>query len=464
MNLLNNFSIDVNDIISKIRVKCTMSFTKAIVYFLSIVIFIVVVSMIIFKIRHPFWSKMYAYHPYSFSNWKAPFGVIRKTSFERNRYYDPYKVDCNLLNIHDENPENIKEQLNELADIVKTNYMNKKDVRYEPSTEHILAMVTNLEFPIFVSFYREPQMTLSHIQQPSLSMQKVTTGVMMFRPLHIRIWSTNTKSHKHYIAYYVDFLCVKKSHQRQGIGPKIIYTSWSNARDELYKRYRRSPDECAIHNEKDQWLEERCIGDIYFSKHENYPLPLVSFCEIPTSIWDIRKIKSVLTNHNLHPVECINITEKEDHLLLLMDVFTMIKEHKKNSILTTMENAREQIRAGLLYIYVLKFKQDIFAVYVLKDSHTTYRENYSVECVSSFLHPNYVKDVRLFQDVFLMILKDLSRSKKIGYAIIENIGDGCFLSMIQNKFVKKVGGFIQYYYLFNYKQETIHKRDLFTLY
>jgi hypothetical protein len=426
------------------------------------------------RMKHPFWSKMYVASSCRIINATQHKGVLTKNPLsEKSKYYDPVNTQFHCLS---SDGDNEKDQfiLSYIHQMVKDEYIRKKDVVYAPTQEDIYALVKNVRFPVYCTMYREPILRLDlnnmsansdNIDKKDNAMQYTEKGVIMHRPLDVYL-----PNKRHYIVYYVDFLCVHHLYRKKRIGPTLIYTACAEIRKDIYKRYRideSKQEELHITTDKDIWLSDRCIGDIYMSKHETYSLPIVPLVVYKTHIWDIQNIECGVTNTTIHPMQCICLTSKPEHKKWLLQVFEQAREWKKTVVLTSLENAIAQIERGILIIYILVYNNNIHHTYIFKDAHTKYRNVNAIECISSLYRPDLGKDLQLFVDLFHYILFDLkngNREKKYGYVNIDDISDNCFLSTSENRFVKRMGSISQYYYFFNYKETTCHKRDFFTLY
>lgn len=451
--------------------------TLTLLYILLICVTVFVFfPMLVHRIKHPFWSKMYVSSSCKIINITQPNGILTKKSLsEKSKYYDSVNTQFHYLSL-DGDSKNEKDQfiLSYIHKMVKDEYIRKKDVIYEPTQEDIYALVKNVRFPVYCTMYREPILRLDlnnmvtntdNADNTDNTIQYTEKGVIMHRPLDVYL-----SNNRHYIVYYVDFLCVHHSYRRKRIGPTLIYTACTEIRKDIYKRYRideSKKETLHITTDKDIWLKDRCIGDIYMSKHETYPLPIVPIVVYKTHIWNIENIECGVTNAMIHPMQCICLTTKKEHKKWLLQVFEQAREWKTYVVLTSLENAIAQIEKGILMIYILVYNNNIHHTYIFKDAHTKYRNVNAIECISSLFRPDLGKDLQLFVDLFHYILFDLkngNREKKYGYVNIEDISDNCFLSTSENKFVKRMGSISQYYYFFNYKEKTCHKRDFFTLY
>ena len=65
---------------------------------------------------------------------------------------------------------------------------------------------------------------LIHVKTNKTIDDKLLVGVITSRPLHVTIYSSNTKTPGRFDVFYVDYLCVKKGFRKKNMAPQLIQT------------------------------------------------------------------------------------------------------------------------------------------------------------------------------------------------------------------------------------------------
>jgi len=151
---------------------------------------------------------------------KAP-GIINDYLPEKNKYTNFKNIETIVFN------EITPLQLQRFVNLIKTNYLQNNDNIFSPETENIRSYFNSHNDKSFISFYNEENLIMDLKKGTTITDNKVI-GVMTSRPVYIEI--NNGDKDAKFMAYYVDYLCVKNSHRKKGIAEQIIQTHHYNQR------------------------------------------------------------------------------------------------------------------------------------------------------------------------------------------------------------------------------------------
>lgn len=167
----------------------------------------VIIIYIIFRYMYGFWIRQPVFHAYDISYYFYPNKVIQPDLPAKNRF-------TNFKDIHTYLIDEMKEaKWADFVEFIQTNFLKNKNNEFHPKLDNILPYFKNSSKSMF-SFYIE-----------SLP-DKIPTllSVMTSRPVNSILNGVRMP------LYYVDYLCVKKSHRKKGIAEQMIQTHHYNQR------------------------------------------------------------------------------------------------------------------------------------------------------------------------------------------------------------------------------------------
>ena len=188
-------------------------------YILFFVVFIILIFYIYIKLKFGFWVMQPVFHVYDIFYMIWPPGIINHNLPTKNKY-------TNFKNIETIAYDKLSDlQVNKVVNFIKLNYLQNKDNIFNPKLENITPYFQSHNSISFLSFYNEEN-NLIDLKKSTIVENKSIVGIMTSRPIHVIINNGDTGSK--FDAYYVDYLCVDKSHRKKGIAPQIIQTHHYN--------------------------------------------------------------------------------------------------------------------------------------------------------------------------------------------------------------------------------------------
>ncbi len=179
-------------------------FTVAVVAVVAVIIFI----YIIFRYMFGFWIRQPVFHAYDISYYFFPNKIIDPELPAKNKFTNFTHIQTYLMD------EMTEPRWATFIEFVQVNFLKNKNNEFHPRLENVLPYFKNSTKSMF-SFYTE---TTKEAPIPT------TISVMTSRPVNSILKGVGLP------LYYVDYLCVKKSHRKKGIAEQMIQTHHYNQR------------------------------------------------------------------------------------------------------------------------------------------------------------------------------------------------------------------------------------------
>ena len=179
-----------------------------VIYLLSIVIIIILLTLAFFKLKQPFWSRQPVFHLYNLSYWFLSSGIIQRENVSTNsRFYDNSIFHNKVSSKNEGNKQKI-------VSFIKDNFVsiNEDGVEYFPTLHNIFSYLGSNS--IIGIKYKEPNTKTDIIG--------CITGRQLFCYLDNK---------EQFFLNYVDYLCVHKEERNIGIAPKLIYSYYYHQRE-----------------------------------------------------------------------------------------------------------------------------------------------------------------------------------------------------------------------------------------
>lgn len=319
------------------------------------VILLIIVWIVYFKIKYPFWSKQPVFHYHNLWYWLFPPGIITHTIPPKNKYYDS---SIQFTSIHKANTVSIQDFIT----LIQNHYLRTKKYNYVPNKESILANFKGIEKQSILGIYYQPKYIQNIVHNKPVS---VLTG----RPLRCYLHGNMFTLH------YVDFLCIHKKHRKQRLAPKIIYSYYVTQRNRsnnpvfLFKR------------------ESSTTSIVPLTTYSMYFFP-IHLCKKPR----IQNVIALQTNE-------LSTLYSES-----------IKSHFSCFCITPYENLFIQVKTKSILIYALVHENVVKGYYFFRNTHTTTSENDKetkcYECFASICLTSEIKFYYGFLNAVQCVKKD----------------------------------------------------------
>lgn len=347
--------------------------------------------------KHPFSSKHIVFTPYNIKGWFSTPHIICKSEWPKTRFYKPYNIFIQ--------PNG---SLKAISKHIKDNYNETTLTLYSPDEEKLKRIHSNHEFKYYVCYFVEFQTIISS---------------MTFRPLYLHMHN------KQYVIQYADYLSTNVSHRKKNKTTSLYYTSASLIRDDMKSRYGSN------------------VCDIFMSKKEGNPLPIVPFVSYTSFVYDIFNwSRCDVTAKRIEPMK-IKELENIERFIEQIKIFPY-------RVYSTISNLQHLIKCKIIRIFSLYLNDDVQAYYIFKDESFSYNKKKMIECIGSI---TFMDEDTFFTNCFEYILFQLK--DEYSYVSLELLSHNEILYKNVQKKYHPIYNYSCYYYLYNYIQRPIFGKN-----
>jgi len=370
---------------------------------ITIVFGVAIIIYIILRYIYGFWIKQPVFHAYDISYYFYPNKIINPDLPEKNRFTNFKNIDTYLID------EMTEPRWASFVEFIQTNFLKNKNNEYHPKLDNILPYFKNSSKSMF-SFYTDKDALYS------------TISVMTSRPVNSILNGVQIP------LYYVDYLCVKKSHRKKGIAEQMIQTHHYNQR-RLNKNVQVS-----------------------LFKREGEMTGIV-----PLTCYDCFGyfVDKFITRINYKVNDKYSVVELgKTNMKVLMDYMKDPDNMKRFDVVIydNYSSLLETISTKNLYMYFVMCRetQRVMSVYGFKRSCVTIDGKDLLTCYLSMKSASTSKD--LFYYCFLDSVKKINAQMETPYRLIaiENITDNELLIKEINQYCRPFVRSPTAYFLYNY--------------
>ena len=356
-------------------------------YIILGILLLVLVVYIYVRLSYGFWYYQPVFHIYDFYYYLFPCGIINKELPEKNRYTNLTNIETLFFNHVDGTPK-----FTQFVNFIQVHFLRNGDNVFLPKKKNIAPYFHGHNHPSFFTFYNEKQL-IQDVKTNELIPHDKIIGVITARPLHVRI--LNGSKEAVFYAYYVDYLCIDKSHRKKGTAPQVIQTHYYNQRH----------------------MNKKLHVDLF--KREGDLTGIVPLCIYTTYgffIGNWTKPDTLPPGYSL--VEC----NKQNIRFLLDFLKTNIRQYFDISITPELSNILELIKTENYYIYFLMNSRSgdggnhIEMAYVFKKTCVKIDGHECITCIASICTTD---DKSLFIQGFGLALDAIK--PKYEYLLVEEI-------------------------------------------
>ena len=368
-------------------------------YILLFIIVVIIFFFLFIRIKYRFWAIQPVFHFYDLYYWIVNVGVIREELPEKNRYTNFKNIKTISFDIL--NDQNIKD----LTLLVQLNYLRNNENTFTPEKENILPYFQCHNQKSFWSFYWQPDILIDNKTSTTIEHKKLI-GVITSRPLHVSFLNnTTSKKNREMYVYYVDYLCVDKSHRKKNIAPQLIQT----------------------HEYNQSYLNRKICVSLFKREEELTGI-------IPLTIYKTYcfNMKNWLRPVNLDPRIKLLHGDKQN-IYYLYNFINEMKytnnKHKRKwelTVLPEMSNLIELVVTKNIFICMLVIDTTIVASYIFKKTCTFIeKEKEIISCISSIHNNNELTKEEFIHGfkVALWSLIERPENKAFKYLVVEDTSD-----------------------------------------
>jgi GNAT superfamily N-acetyltransferase len=383
-------------------------------YVILTVVCIYVFYIFYFRYKLGFWAVQPVYHNYGIFGGFRRQGIIRKELPERNRYTNfekiqtiPYNaVLSSQLFTKNRWVKLLREHfLNNMVEVSGSSRPSKKSRNaFLPTEDFLLPQFKGHNSECYVSFYKEPVKKMNVHYNNSTNDNTVINdeeiiGTISTRPVHIHIH--NGGPNAKFDAYYVDYLCVHKSHRKKGLAAQLIQT-----------------------HEYNQSYANHQISISLFKKEGSWVKGIVPLCTYMTYGFSVKKWTKPPSLPSVDGIRLIDITAQ--NMNVLWDFLKEIKNEKNRvfdiSIKQDVGNMIELVKTNNIFIKAILKTNKVCAAYFFRKSCVFIEDTLEIlTCYSSIKSFESVITDKLFVHGFKISFWDIAAKYMFGFAAVENL-------------------------------------------
>jgi hypothetical protein len=399
-------------------------------YIILIILLLYLILRGIFKIKFHFWSVQPVFHIYDLQHWFNPYKVIETDLPTINKY-------VNIIDIRTYSINEISDlDTTKFCNFLKNNYLRNKRAEYLPDQRHIMEYLKSTNKPSFISIYRKPKILYTgskNINNVIINDHEICSVISA------KVLNITFKNKKTFPLYYIDNLCVNPDMRKQGIAPKSIQTLYYNIR-------RKNPE-----------------INTYLFKREGEMNVIVPLTTYYSKCYDVDKLP--ILNFLHASMKVIEISKQ--NINLFMNFLTEKKELLECIIVPDLTNILNIINVENVILYGIIENNKLIALYVYRDSATTYDEGYSLELINSLslCHDRYSFICGLSESLNMCVKKMNKKKVNITKLLIEEIGDNkIFTKYLEENYINYLFKSPCAFFLYNYVSYTYASDKCFFLY
>jgi hypothetical protein len=329
-----------------------------------LILFIFVIAAI--KINNPFWNLMPVYHKYDVWRYLYKECFIFRQPI-KNKYYDLLQI--NTLEYNELSEENI----DEIIRLLQCHYLGDDNLLYVYDKKKLNDDITGCENESLISIYNKQKYNLINGEIKVINTTEIKSCIISKK---INLFIDGNK----YKSYLLNNICCNRDETNDSIRRKILFTH-------IFNSINKKPIECFII--KKEYNLFKNVVPIVVYKSLDYKINLINKSEM-SNLMNIKKIEANQIDVIGNLISNINAPNKYFNVCFYPDI----------------GNIKSQILNKHIEIYVLYYKQNALAYYIIKDNfiHNEKEDSESITLISSI---NNCPNNKMFFNGFYYILSDI---------------------------------------------------------
>lgn len=335
-----------------------------------------------FRLKFKFWSRQPVFHLHNIYYWIYYYfkesGIITDKLPDDSRFFDEKIQVYNYLDFPTEKKE-------PLADFIRNNFLTKKRENFNPPDDYVLDTFNNHDNLVTVSIKEYNN--------------KILACMGMF-PIKCKLNETRIDVN------YVDYLCVDKEHRKKNYAPNQIFTH-------LYH------------------LQKMNNNFVCFFKRENKTNALVPFTTYYNYMF---KIENWTFCYDFDQPNMSIVFIDKKNLNKFHQIFQESINAFKYTFTPNLSHIFHLVEKQHIKIAALLINQEFFGYYIMRNAHTTYNGDKSLQVTTSYKNKNISDEV--FTLGFLISMSILSKDWDTKVLFIENISNNnIILKLLLEKYI-----------------------------
>lgn len=402
-------------------------------WYLATIILSLLIIYFTIKIKYPFWNLQPVYHTYDFwRKWSSTPFIIQKSYPFQTKFCDFKNIKTREFLDLDGNT------LQNLADLLASHYIPSDQVLFTITPKHLYDYFTGQMNTSYVSFYYEKRYVVDskRVQVGELPYENNMIGAITSRSISIFVLPKTSDStiYIKYPCYYWDYICVHREHKNANIGRKLIqtheYNQRVNNRGILISMFKKEGD--------------LSVGIVPLVEYSSFtlPIPLLKLRKIPKHSFLTRINKTSFGDFNDFMLQYLKSPGKDFPFAAIPDIGAL----------------NRLIESDNLYVFMLRKRENVLAVYFFKDAKVQYEEanGCALQCIGSICN---MLDRELFYLGFLHSVYKITWKTQYKIIIFESIGHNVYFTAdLLRDCVRIIAQQKNAYYLYNFVINSIEPK------
>ena len=318
-------------------------YDNAPIYILILIVLIILSMFIYIKLAFPFWNIQPVYHTYDFwrTLYSRPFIVHKRFSTKfANRF-------CKLQEVEIVPFVNATvEQKKQFVDLLQCYYLSSETSMFVFHLENLEAYFSGHMFSTYLSFYIEKYYNKGSLGETVTATKP--TACISSRSGYIYLFGQTDN------VYYIDFICVERGKNFRTFSRNMLQT----------------------HIYKQQFLDklediENPILVSLFRRDIELLTGIVPLARFITQYYRLPNNADSYFSGKL-PEHFVVVEIGATNMNLFLDFMVGVKSRFSVFAVSDIANLEGLIKSGVLYVYCLKKMDEIYGVYIFRDTRTQY--------------------------------------------------------------------------------------------
>lgn len=407
-----------------------------------IIIGIFIVCGIYLRVKYRFFYTVsdmfiiYQYHRLLWSPYK-PINTYKKLEYLSKYNHQPNVILHELNEIKEEDKDKL---LNYLSEFMKYHYIrihHKKHYECRVDPQYFRSILSSHDKPSYISCLYDSY--------------KEIKSLFTLYPIYVYENKINSKEMMYYLDYSVT---LPKYRHNESMVTLVTATGV-----EMIKKYvdEEYPDR-----------ETNSMGFIF--KTENVKLPMLPILQYESLIFDINSYinenRHIPKLNSFEPLQ-INRVSKENVIHFkhaLKYVFNSKSRYRMFCITPNYNSLYEWIIKGIVHVYMIMLKDDVYAMFIFKDERFIYKKRKMIESIGSVWFENKHDSRDLIGDLYIWCANDLKHIHGYQYQVLHLSGENINIrDILRLRNYNPLYRVTNYLYTVNYIQRPYKGKESFIL-
>jgi hypothetical protein len=197
---------------------------------------------------------------------------------------------------------------------------------------------------------------------------------------------------------------------------------------------------------------------------------MLPILEYDSFIYDVNEYpnsyRCIPKTNSFDPLQIKRISKDNIHHFkhAMKYVFNSRSKYRMFCITPNYNSLYEWIINGIVHVYMIMIKDDVYAMYIFKDERFVYKKGKMIESICSIWLENKYDSRDLIVDTYIWCVNDLKDIYGYQYQVIHLTGENINIcDILRNRNYNPLYRITNYYYTINYIQRPYKGKESFIL-